>query len=174
MKLIKDLITRKNTGFDSLSKTVQEIFQIFLHSPKPIAAKEGLAKVLSFFDADRIYIGYFNDKDSSISFIHERTAEGVDDATNLLNSKEQTLGVEGVFVFVGQHPAIEPFADLFEKNEDGFILADETTRTTMPGVFVAGDVRAKPLRQIATAVSDGAVAAKMAVKYIQEMSVLTL
>lgn len=87
MKLIKDFISRKNTNFDSLSKTVQEIFQIFLHSPKTEAAKEGLAKVLSFFDADRIYIGYFNDKESTISFIHESRAEGVDDATSLLNKR---------------------------------------------------------------------------------------
>jgi len=87
MKLIKDFISRKNTNFDSLSKTVQEIFQIFLHSPKTEAAKEGLAKVLSFFDADRIYIGYFNDKESTISFIHESTAEGVEDATSLLNRR---------------------------------------------------------------------------------------
>jgi PAS domain S-box-containing protein len=87
MKFIKDFITGKNTSFDSLSKTVQEIFQIFLHSPKSTATKEGLTKVLSYFDADRIYIGYFNDKESSISFIHESTAEGVDDATSLLNRK---------------------------------------------------------------------------------------
>jgi thioredoxin reductase (NADPH) len=91
---------------------------------------------------------------------------------NVLTGKEQTLGVEGVFVFVGQKPAVEPFADLFDKNEEGFILADETTKTKMPGVFVAGDVRAKPLRQIATAVSDGAVAAKMAVKHIQEINAI--
>ncbi|MDF9828855.1 ATP-binding protein [Parabacteroides sp. PF5-6] len=87
MKLIKDFISGKNTNYDSLGKTVQEIFQIFLHSPKTLAATEGLAKVLSFFDADRIYIGYFNDEESTISFIHESTAEGVEDATSLLNRR---------------------------------------------------------------------------------------
>lgn len=70
-----------------MSQTVQEIFQLFLHKSHEVATQEGLAKVLSFFDADRIYIGYYNDTDSSISFIHESTAEGVEHVTRLLNQE---------------------------------------------------------------------------------------
>lgn len=87
MNYIKNLISNKSKDFHALSTTVQEIFQIFLHSEKSVATKEGLAKVLSFFQADRIYIGYFNDKDSTISFIHESTAKGVNTATGLLNKQ---------------------------------------------------------------------------------------
>jgi thioredoxin reductase (NADPH) len=55
-------------------------------------------------------------------------------------------------------------------DEQGYILADETTMTNVPGVFAVGDVRRKPLRQIVTAVSDGAVASKYAEEYLQTLS----
>ena len=54
-------------------------------------------------------------------------------------------------------------------DESGFIVADESTETNVPGIFAAGDVRWKPLRQITTAVADGSVAAKAAEKYIGEI-----
>ncbi|MDL2244667.1 PAS domain-containing protein [Parabacteroides sp. OttesenSCG-928-J18] len=87
MSLIRNIIGGKNTPFNSLSKTVKEIFQLFLDCEKSEAAKKGLANVLEFFDADRIYIGYFNENDSSISFIHENTAKGVANATGILNQQ---------------------------------------------------------------------------------------
>ncbi|MDL2309587.1 PAS domain-containing protein [Parabacteroides sp. OttesenSCG-928-B22] len=87
MSLIRNIIGNKSTNSYSLSKTVKDIFQLFLDCEKSDAAKQGLAKVLEFFDADRIYIGYFNESDSSISFIHESTAEGVANATGLLNQQ---------------------------------------------------------------------------------------
>ncbi|MDL2282782.1 hypothetical protein LJC44_06765, partial [Parabacteroides sp. OttesenSCG-928-G06] len=87
MKIFKNLINHKSRNFYALSKTVQEIFQLFLEHEKSVAAKKGLSKVLSFFDADRIYIGYFNNDESTISFIHECTASGVDTATSLLNQQ---------------------------------------------------------------------------------------
>ena len=57
--------------------------------------------------------------------------------------------------------------DQVELTEDGYVKAGEDTRTSVPGVFVAGDLRKKPLRQVVTAASDGAVAAYQAAEYIQ-------
>ena len=73
----------------------------------------------------------------------------------------------GVFVFVGYDPESSLFAGQLELSENGYILADERLHTNIPGVFVAGDVRAKELRQIITASADGATAAVEAEKYLK-------
>lgn len=75
-------------------------------------------------------------------------------------------GTFGVFVFIG----FDPHAQLFEGKlsmENGYILTDEDMRTSIPGVFAAGDVRKKSLRQVVTAAADGAIAASMANKYLE-------
>ena len=77
------------------------------------------------------------------------------------------LFCDGVFVSIGRKPATEIFADSLKLDNYGYIVADETTRTSVNGVFAAGDVRTKPLRQIVTAVSDGAVAVQYAEEYLQ-------
>ncbi|WP_101697734.1 FAD-dependent oxidoreductase [Clostridium minihomine] len=77
-------------------------------------------------------------------------------------------GTFGVFVFVGYDPATEVFRDQVEVDEHGYILTDDAMKTNLPGVFAAGDLRPKILRQIVTAVSDGAVAATSAEKYVTE------
>lgn len=73
----------------------------------------------------------------------------------------------GVFVFVGYKPASELFLKEVSSDKDGYIITDESMRTDIDGVFAAGDVRKKMLRQIVTAVSDGAVAAYAAQKYLE-------
>jgi thioredoxin reductase (NADPH) len=78
------------------------------------------------------------------------------------------IEVEGVFFAVGVTPKAHFLADLLELNEDGYIVTDDACRTSVPGVFAAGDVRNKLLKQIATAVGDGAVAAIAAEKYLLE------
>lgn len=75
-------------------------------------------------------------------------------------------GTFGVFVFVGYDPATELFQGHVEMDKDGYILTDEAMHTNIPGVFAAGDLRPKLLRQIVTAVADGAVAATSAEKYV--------
>lgn len=75
----------------------------------------------------------------------------------------------GVFIFVGYRPATAPFAGMLPMDENGYLLTDERMETPLPGIFAAGDVRQKPLRQIVTAVSDGAVAAFHACKYCSGM-----
>ncbi|MDD6189102.1 MAG: thioredoxin-disulfide reductase [Clostridiales bacterium] len=73
----------------------------------------------------------------------------------------------GIFVFVGYEPESALFAGQLELDERGYILADERLHTNIPGVFAAGDVRAKELRQIITASADGAAAAVEAEKYLK-------
>ncbi len=76
------------------------------------------------------------------------------------------LEVEGLFVSIGRAPATQLFRGQLNLDQDGYIAADESTCTSIPGVFAAGDVRTKALRQIVTAAADGAVAAHMAERYL--------
>ena len=73
---------------------------------------------------------------------------------------------DAVFVSIGRKPATELVESQLELDRSGYIVADETTRTNIPGVFAVGDVRTKPLRQVVTAVADGAVAVHMAEEYL--------
>lgn len=77
---------------------------------------------------------------------------------NTETGEHKTLDVDGLFVAVGQMPGTAPFADFVDVDENGWFAAGEDCRTRRPGVFVAGDCRAKSLRQLTTAVADGAVA----------------
>lgn len=78
----------------------------------------------------------------------------------------QEIACDGIFVAIGNIPNTELIKGQVELDEAGYVLADETTKTNIPGVFAVGDMRQKPLRQIVTAVSDGAVASKYAEEYI--------
>ena len=78
-------------------------------------------------------------------------------------------GAFGVFVFVGYAPQSDLFRGILELDRSGYIITNEKLETNLPGVYVAGDLRPKELRQIVTAVSDGAIAATVAEKYIIEL-----
>ena len=82
------------------------------------------------------------------------------------DKETQTIEIDGLFVAVGRTPENKAFANLIKLDEAGFIEANEKCHTNVDGVFVAGDNRTKDVRQLVTAVSDGAVAATEAVKYI--------
>ena len=84
---------------------------------------------------------------------------------NLKSGEERELRFDGLFVSIGRKPATELFGEL-DLDGTGYIIADETTKTAIPGVFAAGDVRTKALRQVVTAASDGAVAAHFAEEYL--------
>lgn len=86
----------------------------------------------------------------------------------LMNKSGETeeIAVDGLFISIGMAPASEPFADQLRLDRFGYIVADESTKTSLDGVFTAGDVRTKLLRQIVTAAADGAVAAYFAEEYI--------
>lgn len=77
------------------------------------------------------------------------------------------LPVEGVFVYVGHSPSTELVKGLADLDQNGYIITDEEMRTSTAGIFAAGDVRRKTLRQVVTAVADGAVAAVSAEKYLE-------
>ncbi len=85
---------------------------------------------------------------------------------NVLTGEESRLAVDGAFVSVGRVPVTELFQGQLALDAGGYIQADESTRTSLPGVFAAGDVRAKTLRQIITAAADGAAAAHYAEEFI--------
>ncbi len=80
--------------------------------------------------------------------------------TDTLTGQSREIACDGLFVSIGRRPNTDIFPELAK--EDGYIIADESTRTNIPGVYAVGDVRTKLLRQIVTAVADGAVAAHMA------------
>ena len=85
-----------------------------------------------------------------------------------VTGEESVVDCDGVFVSVGRQPATALAAGQLSLDKGGYIVAGETTETSVPGVYAVGDVRTKPLRQVVTAVADGAVAVHMAEKYIAE------
>ena len=90
------------------------------------------------------------------------------DLKNVKSGQVSHLPVQGVFVFVGYLPATNLVKGLLELDKKGFVITDNHMETSMPGVFAAGDIRSKLLRQVATAVGDGATAAFSAEKYLED------
>ena len=86
--------------------------------------------------------------------------------TDLASGQEREVKIDGLFVSIGRQPATELFAEQLALDAHGYIVADESTKTSIDGVFAAGDVRTKELRQVVTAAADGAVAAHMAETYL--------
>ncbi len=78
------------------------------------------------------------------------------------------LACDGLFVSIGRVPSVHPLTEELTLDAQGYVVADETTKTNIPGVFAVGDVRTKVLRQVVTAVGDGAVAAHFAEEYLAE------
>lgn len=101
--------------------------------------------------------------------LHDKKVTGV--VTEDIESGDTIkVACDGVFVAIGRIPNTDLFKGQLELDEGGYIAADETTKTNLPGVFAVGDVRTKPLRQIVTATADGAVASKFAEEYIDMLS----
>ena len=105
------------------------------------------------------------------STLEEILAEGKVKGAKLkdVNTGElREIACEGIFVSIGRQPASDIFKDQVATDEGGYIIADETTCTNIPGVYAVGDVRTKALRQIITAAADGAVAVHYAEEYLAE------
>lgn len=85
---------------------------------------------------------------------------------NVKAEEESTLACDGVFVSIGRKPSSELVNGQVEIDPAGYIVADESTRTNLPGVFAVGDVRTKALRQVVTAVADGAIAVHYAEEHL--------
>ena len=88
---------------------------------------------------------------------------------NVKTQKTKTIKVDGIFPYVGLEPNVEMFSAQLKQDPQGFILVDETMKTNIDGVFAIGDVRKTPLRQVITAVSDGAIAGVEAAKYLMNL-----
>ncbi len=99
------------------------------------------------------------------SILYDQKVTGVE-VKDVQTGEAKTIGCDGVFVMVGYTPNTDLVQGKVPLDSQGYVAAGEDTQTGIAGVFAAGDLRAKPLRQIVTAVSDGAVAAQMAEKYL--------
>ncbi len=86
---------------------------------------------------------------------------------NTVTGEETTIEVDGIFVFLGQIPNSELFADQVTLDKAGYIIADAEMRTNIPGVFSAGDINVKTFRQLTTAAADGTIAALSADRYLR-------
>lgn len=114
------------------------------------------------------------EKAPNVEFLWNKVVTGLEGADKLekivlqdtVTKDTITLDAQGLFVAIGRVPSTELFKDVLKTDAFGYIEADETTRTSIPGVFAVGDVRTKPLRQVVTAVGDGAVASKYIEEYI--------
>lgn len=94
--------------------------------------------------------------------------EGVE-LQNLKTNESKAISADGIFISIGRKPATQFLDGALKLDESGYIIADETTKTNIDGVFAVGDVRTKPLRQIVTAVGDGAVAVHFAEEYLANL-----
>lgn len=102
-----------------------------------------------------------------VSILHEKKVTGVA-LENVKTGEKSEVACEGVFVAIGRVPDTMLFEGAVERDNQGYIIADETTKTSADGVFAVGDVRTKPLRQIVTAAADGATASKYIEEYLAE------
>lgn len=88
---------------------------------------------------------------------------------NTVDGSEQEFKTDGVFIYIGMVPLSKPFEKLGITNENGYIETNDQMETKVPGIFAAGDIREKTLRQIVTATGDGSIAAQSAQHYIEEL-----
>ncbi len=108
--------------------------------------------------------------DSTVSeLIGEDKLKGIR-IKNLKDGMIREISVDGVFVSIGRKPETELFGGMIELDSAGYIIADESTKTNLDGVYAVGDVRTKALRQVVTAVADGAVAAHFAEEYLSGLA----
>lgn len=141
-----------------------------------LCKKVTLVQNLSFFTGEKKLLNQLEKKDN-VEFITSSVVCGLDGENTLSaikiknteTNEETTLSVDGIFVAIGQVPENEPFRSVASLDEYGYIVSGEECESGTQGVFVAGDCRTKLVRQIATAVSDGAVAAVNACRYIDSL-----
>lgn len=145
--------------------------------------------------ASKVYIIHRRDELRADKIIQDRAAknekiefvlnsvvceiQGQDLVNNLILKDTKTdemfnLAVDGVFPYIGITPNVENISGQITQDKAGFIITDETMKTSIDGVFAIGDVRNTPLRQVITAASDGAIAGVYAVKYIESLKEITV
>ena len=137
-----------------LSRLAKKVYLI--HRRDSLRAEKIYEKALQ--DAENIEFLW----NSTVSeLLHEGRLNGIR-VQNVQTGEERELVLDGLFISIGRSPATSLVKGQLKLDQAGYILADETTHTSLPGVFAVGDVRTKALRQVVTAVADGAVAAHFA------------
>ena len=134
-----------------------------------------ICTLFDYFVGDKTLVDKIKQRDN-IEIIHNVSLKEFkydDELTGLLfentiDKSNLNLSVKGCFIAIGQVPSNDVFANLVDINEKGYIITDENLETKTPGVFVAGDCRVKKIRQLTTAVADGAIASVGAVAYIDK------
>lgn len=132
-----------------------------VHRREQLRADSRLTALVNRCDSIEFLIPYRVDK-----IIGNDTVSGIE-ISNVLDGTAKTVDVDGVFEAIGLEPENADFSNVAELDDNGYYASDESCRTVTAGVYVAGDARVKPLRQIVTAVSDGAVAATQAVHFLR-------
>ncbi|MFC1616841.1 NAD(P)/FAD-dependent oxidoreductase [Candidatus Margulisiibacteriota bacterium] len=143
---------------DLLSQYAKKIYMV--HTSSTIKAVKSLKKTIM--------------ANSKITMMWDSAIEtifGIDNVektkiANSLTGQYTWIDVKGIFVYIGRVPPEQDFGIEIKKDEKGYIVTDEYMRTNVNGIFAVGDIRAKQIRQIATAVSDGLVAAVNAERYV--------
>ncbi|PFV80901.1 thioredoxin-disulfide reductase [Bacillus sp. AFS059628] len=117
-------------------------------------------------------------QNEKVDFIWNHTIKEINEASGKVGSvtlvdvnsgEEKEVKTDGVFVYIGMLPLSKPFVELGITNENGYLETNERMETKIPGIFAAGDVREKMLRQIVTATGDGSIAAQSAQHYVEEL-----
>lgn len=117
-------------------------------------------------------------ENEKISFIWNHTVKAIHEADGKVGKvtlvhtqtgEETEKDIDGVFIYIGMVPLSKPFENLGITNEAGYIETNERMETKVPGIFAAGDIREKSLRQIVTATGDGSIAAQSAQHYVEEL-----
>lgn len=115
-------------------------------------------------------------KDGKLKFLFSHSVTSIDgddvkvNGVHLVNNEtgeKSTMPIDGVFIYIGSVPMTEPFKSLGILDDQGWVITDSKMATSIPGIYAIGDVRETPLRQIATAVGDGAIAGQEVYHYLQ-------
>ena len=141
-----------------LSRIAKKVFLI--HRRDTLRASKIYDKALQ--NAENIQILW---NSAAAALLHGEKVTGLR-IRDVISGEETELSCDGVFISIGRTPSTELVAGQLELDENGYVNAPESTVTNIPGVYAVGDVRRKELRQIVTAVADGAVAAHMAEQYL--------
>lgn len=143
-----------------LSRLVKKLYLI--HRRDTLRAAEVYHKMLQ--QAENVEFIW---NSTPLEFLKKETLIGLR-VHNSKERKDREILCDGIFVSIGRNPNTAFLEGALETDEKGSIKADESTKTNLPGVFAAGDVRTKTLRQVITACADGAVAAQRAEEYLSE------
>ena len=134
-----------------------------IHSQGELSANEGLQRIAR----DKGNISFL--LNSAVTKICGKGRVDLIEVMDLNTGDTEQLSVGGVFLYIGTRPVRDFLSQLIEIDERGYIITDQEMKTNVEGIFAAGDVRYKKVRQVATAVGDGVTAASSARKYIQSL-----